>query len=276
MNELTVIENDLVPVYVTDAGEKVVYGTDLHRVLKVKSNYREWINRRLSDIDALENEDFQGVEVSTASGQSRKEHIIKLDAAKEMAMLERNEIGKQVRKYFIDVEKRHKQSPIDRSSLSPQMQMFYAIADGQAKMELEQKRQAEQLNRIEENQRTITDTFQKSSDEEDFKSWCKRCISKIISIGKFTNGSTKAELFRNAWSESFDRLNQKRPCNLKQRVINAKGIALESGKTKTWIEQNINNLSVISSDKDLRPAYESVMREMMVFYCVDTEVCCGA
>ena len=112
MNELTVIENDLVPVYVTDAGEKVVYGTDLHRVLKVKSNYREWINRRLSDIDALENEDFQGVEVSTASGQSRKEHIIKLDAAKEMAMLERNEIGKQVRKYFIDVEKRHKQSPL--------------------------------------------------------------------------------------------------------------------------------------------------------------------
>lgn len=119
------------------------------------------------------------------------------------------------------------------------------------------------------NQKAITDTFQKSNDEDDFKSWCKRCISKIIHIGKFANGSNTNELFRNAWNESFDRLNQKRPCNLKQRVINAKGIALESGKTKTWIEQNINNLSVIATDKDLRPAYESVMREMMIYYCVD-------
>ncbi len=40
----------------------------------------------------------------------RKEHIIRLDIAKEMAMLERNEKGKQVRRYFIQVEKRYKGS----------------------------------------------------------------------------------------------------------------------------------------------------------------------
>ena len=58
MEELKVIENELVPVYETSTGEKVVYGSELHAVLEVKSNYREWINRRLNDIDALENEDF--------------------------------------------------------------------------------------------------------------------------------------------------------------------------------------------------------------------------
>ena len=109
MNEINVIENELVPVYETGTGEKVVYGSELHDVLRVKAPYREWSQRRLKDCDALENEDFQGVEISTPSGQTRKDHIIKLDTAKEMAMLERNDKGKQVRKYFVEIEKKYRQ-----------------------------------------------------------------------------------------------------------------------------------------------------------------------
>ena len=112
MEKLSVIENGLVPVYQTDIGEKVVYGTELHEVLEVKSRYREWIERRFVDIDAVENEDFEAAEISAPSGQNRKEHIIKLDIAKEMAMLERNEKGKQVRKYFIQIEKKYKKVAI--------------------------------------------------------------------------------------------------------------------------------------------------------------------
>ena len=88
-----------------------MYGSELHKVLGVKSPYREWSARRLKDCDALENEDFQAVEISTPSGQTQKEHIIKLDTAKEMAMLERNEKGKQVRRYFIQIEKKFKSTP---------------------------------------------------------------------------------------------------------------------------------------------------------------------
>ena len=95
MQDLVVIENELVPVYETSTGEKVVYGTELHEILGVKSPYREWSARRLKDCDALEDEDFTSVEISTLSGGSpKKEHIIKLDTAKEMSMLERNEKGK--------------------------------------------------------------------------------------------------------------------------------------------------------------------------------------
>ncbi len=109
MQNLIVIENELVPVYMTSTGAKVVYGTELHEVLGVKSNYRDWAKNRLNDIDAIENEDFEAAKILAPSGQKLNQHIIKLDTAKEMAMLERNEKGKQVRRYFIQVEKKYKQ-----------------------------------------------------------------------------------------------------------------------------------------------------------------------
>lgn len=78
-------------------------------MLEIKSNYREWVNRRFSDIGAMESEDFESVEIPTlAGGTLRKEHIVQLDTAKEMAMLERNEKGKQIRRYFIQIEKKYK------------------------------------------------------------------------------------------------------------------------------------------------------------------------
>lgn len=109
MEKLKVMENGLVTVYETSTGERVVYGTEMHKALGAPSTYREWVKRRLKDVEALEDEDFTTVEISTvAGGAPKKEHIIQLDTAKEMAMLERNEKGKQVRRYFIRIEKVYK------------------------------------------------------------------------------------------------------------------------------------------------------------------------
>ena len=112
MQNLKVIENELVPVYETSTGEKVVYGSELHSVLEVKSNYRDWIRNRLGDCEAVEKEDYEAAKILAPSGQTKKDNIIKLDTAKEMAMLERNEKGKQVRRYFIQVEKKYKEKTI--------------------------------------------------------------------------------------------------------------------------------------------------------------------
>ena len=133
MQELKVIENELVPVYETSTGEKVVYGSELHEVLGVKSRYREWIDRRFTDIDAVEKEDYEAAEISAPSGQSRKEHIIKLDTAKEMAMLERNEKGKQVRRYFIAVEKKYKSNAL--ADLSPELRAVIVVDKRVTKIE---------------------------------------------------------------------------------------------------------------------------------------------
>lgn len=129
MKELKVIENELVPVYETSTGEKVVYGTELHEVLEVRSNYREWISRRFTDIEAIETEDFDSVEIPTLSGGTpKKEHIIKLDTAKEMAMLERNAKGKQVRRYLYRLRRNTKRrlgSFLPRSSYASRIRPYW-------------------------------------------------------------------------------------------------------------------------------------------------------
>lgn len=48
----------------------------------------------------LEDGDFEAAEISVPSGQGKKEHMIKLDTAKEMEMLERNAKGRHVRWYL--------------------------------------------------------------------------------------------------------------------------------------------------------------------------------
>lgn len=112
MKKLKVIENELVPVYETSAGEKVVYGTELYESLGSKRQYTDWIKGRLAECDAVKNEDYQGFSQNNekpTGGRPKLEYLIKLDTAKEMAMLERNEKGKKVRRYFIAVEKKYKE-----------------------------------------------------------------------------------------------------------------------------------------------------------------------
>lgn len=56
----------------------------------------------------MEGEGFEAVQICAPSGQGMKGHILHLDNAKEMAMPERGEKGKQVRRYFFQVEKKYK------------------------------------------------------------------------------------------------------------------------------------------------------------------------
>lgn len=126
MQELKIIEDELVPVYETSAGEKVVYGTELYSYLESKRQYTDWLKTRLQDCDAIENEDFQSFsQKNEKGGRPQKEYIIKLDIAKEMAMLERNEKGKQVRRYFIQIEKKYKKNILN--GLSKELQAVIVV-----------------------------------------------------------------------------------------------------------------------------------------------------
>lgn len=141
MQSLTIIENELVPVYETSTGEKVVYGSELYEVLEVKSNYRDWVKNRLEDCEAIENEDYESFAKKLAkNGRPTKDHIIKLDTAKEMAMLERNDKGKQVRRYFIEIEKKYKINLLSKSL--PQGKELLALAVLEAQKTIEEQNHA--------------------------------------------------------------------------------------------------------------------------------------
>lgn len=62
----------------------------------------------MTEYGFTENEDFVKVTqkcLTSSTGQNITDHVIKLDMAKEIAMIQRTDKGKEVRKYFIQVEK---------------------------------------------------------------------------------------------------------------------------------------------------------------------------
>lgn len=252
MNELKVIENKLVPVYETSTGEKVVYGSELHEVLGAPSVYREWAKRRLSDIDAIEDEDFQGVEISTPSGQTKKDHIIKLDAAKEMAMLERNEKGKQVRRYFIQVEKKYKAASLATQELSPQLQVMINL-------EIEQKRQAEKLEHVEERIESIREVV--AIDTTSWRDDTGRILRKI----GMECGDSKS--YQDVRRESYQLLEKRMGVNVKQRLTNKRRRMADEGVCKSRRDK-LNYLDVIADDKKLIEGYTAIVKELAIKYGV--------
>lgn len=98
---------ELLKIDVNENQEPVVSGRQLHEVLEVKTKYADWFNRML-DYGFTENQDFlllKNEQQTGRGGHNKIDHIIKLDMAKEIAMIQRTDKGKKVRKYFIQVEK---------------------------------------------------------------------------------------------------------------------------------------------------------------------------
>ena len=119
-----------------------VNARDLHKVLESRQDFSTWIKKRLEETDALESVDYMLLhkKMEQVSGAKHLiEYALTTDIAKEIAMLERNEIGKKVRRYFIEVEKAYKQTFVVPQTLS---EALY-LAAGQAKqietLELEAK-----------------------------------------------------------------------------------------------------------------------------------------
>ncbi|EQF23661.1 phage antirepressor KilAC domain protein [Clostridioides difficile CD160] len=109
MNSLQVIENEnLIKVGVNEHQEQILSARDLHEFLEVGSRYNDWFNRMIG-YGFIENEDFISLTQKKVTAQGNEieyiDHVIKLDMAKEIAMIQRNEKGKQARKYFLQIEK---------------------------------------------------------------------------------------------------------------------------------------------------------------------------
>lgn len=96
--------NELLQVNFNESHEPVISGRELHEFLEVKTAYKDWFPR-MCDYGFEEGTDFCSILSESTGGRPSTDHAIKLDMAKELAMLQRTERGKQARQYFIQVEK---------------------------------------------------------------------------------------------------------------------------------------------------------------------------
>lgn len=101
--------NELLKIKVNENQEQTVSGRELHMFLGIETPYTKWFERMLQ-YGFTEGKDYTDKNVSVLSEKREREytqidHIMKIDMAKELCMLARNEKGKMARQYFLEVER---------------------------------------------------------------------------------------------------------------------------------------------------------------------------
>jgi phage anti-repressor protein len=108
MDGLKVVESGIVPVYADEEARTVINAREMYEFLESGQDFSDWIKSRIEKYKFLEGEDFSIILWKSTGGRPAKEYLLSIDMAKEIAMVENNDKGRQVRRYFIECEKRLK------------------------------------------------------------------------------------------------------------------------------------------------------------------------
>lgn len=143
-------------------GKQAVNARELHEKLGNKKQFANWIQLRIEQYGFVENQDFQvfNQKVKNSNGgRNRKEYALSLDMAKELCMVENNDAGRRIRKYFIEVEKKARtQNPF---AIPQTYSEALQLAANQAK-QIEQQKLALEQKKI-ENDKLVADGKRKDA-----------------------------------------------------------------------------------------------------------------
>lgn len=256
MNALAhrIVANDLVPVYATDAEERVVDARELHKFLEVGRDFTNWIKDRIEKYGFVRGQDYflTLTKIGERQNVTRHDYILKLDVAKELCMVENNEQGRKARKYFIEVEKRFKQIT-DTSKLSPELQMFHKLFSAMARTELQLAATNQRLDEVQEHVTTMqTILLQRDQD------W-RRSINSLLNGAAYRAGVA----YREMRNQSYRKLEERGHCDLNARLRNLTKRLEDSGATKTQIN-DANKMDVIENDPRLKEIYINIVKELSV------------
>ncbi|EGN3041806.1 phage antirepressor Ant [Escherichia coli] len=106
--------NQLIPVFngtIDNETTLLVNARDLHSFLGVGRMFAHWVKERIAEYGFVESLDYilicpNGQTKGRGGDRRSKDYHLTLDTAKELAMVERNEKGRQIRRYFIECEKK--------------------------------------------------------------------------------------------------------------------------------------------------------------------------
>lgn len=86
-----------------DHENPTVSGRELHAKLKVATQYKDWFPR-MCEYGFKEGRDFCSFLSESTGGRPSTDHALSIPMAKELCMLQRSEMGREFRQYFIAVE----------------------------------------------------------------------------------------------------------------------------------------------------------------------------
>lgn len=103
--------NELISVSY-DNDRPTVLGRDLHEKLGIKTEYRHWFPR-MCEYGFAEGVDFNPVNFERVQREGNREvvrnledHQMTLDMAKQICMIQRSDLGRQYREYFLEIERK--------------------------------------------------------------------------------------------------------------------------------------------------------------------------
>ena len=139
-------------------GRRAVSARELYEFLGSKRGFSTWIKERIERYGFIENQDYEvfcNFAENPLGGRPLTEYALSIDMAKELCMLENNDKGRELRRYFIEAEKKAR-NPFGipttyKEALQVTLQQLETIEQQQAQIEAQQDTISEQQASIDEN-----------------------------------------------------------------------------------------------------------------------------
>lgn len=239
--------NELIKITYDGNNTPTVSARELHEFLEVKTPLKDWFPR-MCEYGFTEGMDFRTFLSESTGGRPAQDAEITLDMAKELAMIQRNEKGKQARTYFIAAEKAYRANLTLPNDLSPQLQLLINI-------EREQKQQALQLNATNTKLDAITDII-----ALDTNAWRTDCRKMITRIATALGGMDR---IRDVNTMAYELLDKRFGVSLAARLNNLRARMAVEGVCKSK-QDKVTKVDVIAADKKLIEGYIAIVKELAV------------
>jgi len=240
---MQIIENGLIPIYEANQ-RKVADARELHEFLEVGKDFSTWIKDKIDKYGFIEGEDFSPKLGKSIGGRPSTEYILTLDMAKEIAMVENNERGRQIRKYFIEVEKRVRNLK----------QMTQAeILAGVAQQTVDIERNLAVLNKKVSN---VLKVFTEPP-KDDWRHEISKTINRLVETNGLNHQGFRHELYTELeWTARV---------NLDSRKIRLRERMKTEGAT---LEQRdaISKLDIVERDPKLKAIFGNIVRKYQAKY----------
>lgn len=224
------------------------------------SNYSKWCKANIIDNEfATENEDywvFVPQEENPLGGRPTTDYRLTAHFAKKLSVKGNGEKAEQAREYFTVVEERVKQTAIDRAQLSPQLQLMNMLVENMSRQELETKRQAEQITKVESTVNNIKEIF-----TQPIGDWKAEINARIREI------SIKSGVeYQTLYNEMYGRLETIAHCSLKRLQDNKTARMEKAGNTKTAIREGTTKIAIIYEKPQLKAIFENIVKRYAMAY----------